>query len=196
MHRERRRADRSKSPLSVAIFRSEGEPHDELDRAERLLEILRNSKRETDVLGDLGDCAVAMILPDTNPQGLQQFVARVIEHVNELQFSLAKGTYPDDVFEDLLRYNGEVRHSQPLHVGRRRGPGAFDLVVKRSIDVVASSVALVALSPVMLIVAATIALTSPGPVIFKQKRLGKGGRLVRLLQVQIDGGQRRRSNPP
>ena len=57
MHRERRRADRSKSPLSVVIFRSEGEQHDQLDRAERLLEILRNAKRETDVLGDLGDCA-------------------------------------------------------------------------------------------------------------------------------------------
>ena len=117
-----------------------------------------------------------MILPDTNPQGLQQFVARVIEPVNELQFSLSKGTYPDDVFEDLLRYNGEVRHSQPLYVGRRRGPGGFDLVVKRCIDVVVSAIALVALSPVMLIVAATIASTSPGPVIFKQKRLGKGGR--------------------
>jgi lipopolysaccharide/colanic/teichoic acid biosynthesis glycosyltransferase len=176
VHREKRRADRSRSPLSVLVFRSESDRHDEPDRVEGLLEILRSSKRETDVLGDLGECALAMILPDTNAQGLEQFVARVNGHVDELRFSLAKGTYPDDVFEDLLRRDGEVLRSQPLYVGRAAKPRLFDTVVKRGIDIVGSALALAMLSPVMLIVAVAIASTSPGPVIFRQKRLGKGGR--------------------
>ena len=176
VHREKRRADRSRSPLSVVVFRSENDRHDELERVEGLLDILRSSKRETDVLGDLGECAVAMILPDTNPQGLAQFVARINGQVDKLRFSLSKGTYPDDVFEDLLRRDGEVLRSQPLYVGRSRRRGYFDIVVKRCIDIVGSAVALAMLAPVMMIVAVAIASTSQGPVIFRQKRLGKGGR--------------------
>lgn len=49
-------------------------------------------------------------------------------------------------------------------------------VVKRSIDVVISILALVVLSPVMLISAVLIRLTSPGPAIFRQTRIGRGGR--------------------
>ncbi len=47
---------------------------------------------------------------------------------------------------------------------------------KRAIDLVGAFFLLVALSPVMLIVAIAIKLDSKGPVLFKQKRLGKGGR--------------------
>jgi lipopolysaccharide/colanic/teichoic acid biosynthesis glycosyltransferase len=41
--------------------------------------------------------------------------------------------------------------------------------------VVGSIVALVMLSPLMLVVAAAIKLTSPGPVVFRQQRIGQGG---------------------
>jgi lipopolysaccharide/colanic/teichoic acid biosynthesis glycosyltransferase len=146
-----------------------------LERAENLLRILRRSKRETDILGDLGDRAVAMILPDTNPLGLQRFVARIDKHIKELEFSLATGTYPDALFDDLLRRDGEVGRSLPMYVDQRRKPDKLGSLVKRCIDIVGASTALVVLSPVMLIVAAVIARTSPGPVVFRQVRLGKGG---------------------
>lgn len=47
--------------------------------------------------------------------------------------------------------------------------------VKRAIDVGASSLALVVLSPLMLATAAAVKLDSPGPVFFCQKRLGLHG---------------------
>jgi hypothetical protein len=102
MQREQRRAYRSKAPLSAVIFTPGGNNGDATPRVESLLGVLRDSKRETDTLGDLGDQAIAMLLPDTNPQGLQQFVARVAAQVGELQFSLAMGTYPNDLFDDLF----------------------------------------------------------------------------------------------
>jgi lipopolysaccharide/colanic/teichoic acid biosynthesis glycosyltransferase len=47
------------------------------------------------------------------------------------------------------------------------------LLLKRLLDIVGSSLALIFLSPVFAVLAALIKLTSPGPVFFRQQRLGK-----------------------
>jgi len=52
----------------------------------------------------------------------------------------------------------------------------WNLALKRIIDVVVASLGLALLSPLMLCIAALIKLDSPGPVIFKQTRIGRGGR--------------------
>ena len=56
-----------------------------------------------------------------------------------------------------------------------RHPGRAFLFAKRAIDVVASSLALVVLLPLAALVCVAVRLGSPGPVLFRQKRLGKGG---------------------
>jgi len=50
------------------------------------------------------------------------------------------------------------------------------LLVKRGIDLLIGGAALAALSPFMLLIAALIRLTSPGPAIFRQERCGLNGR--------------------
>jgi exopolysaccharide biosynthesis polyprenyl glycosylphosphotransferase len=50
-------------------------------------------------------------------------------------------------------------------------------VVKRCFDVVMAGLLVVALSPVMLACAVAVRLTSPGPVLFRQRRFGKDGRV-------------------
>jgi len=52
-------------------------------------------------------------------------------------------------------------------------PGRFSLALKRAIDVVGSAMALIILAPLMLIVAVAIKLSSPGPVLFRQARIGQ-----------------------
>ena len=62
---------------------------------------------------------------------------------------------------------------------KRAGSGAkrfYNRVVKRFFDIVISALALILLSPVMLISALLIRLTSPGPAVFKQTRLGRGAK--------------------
>ena len=49
-------------------------------------------------------------------------------------------------------------------------------IIKRLIDIVFSLFALIVLSPFMLIIAATIRLTSPGKAIFRQERVGRAGK--------------------
>lgn len=59
---------------------------------------------------------------------------------------------------------------------RRGGKRAFDLCV--------ASVALVALAPVLALVALAIRLDSPGPALFRQERVGKGFRPFRILKFR------------
>lgn len=49
-------------------------------------------------------------------------------------------------------------------------------IAKRVMDIVIASVALVLLAPVMLVIALAVKLDSPGPVLFRQIRIGRGGK--------------------
>jgi exopolysaccharide biosynthesis polyprenyl glycosylphosphotransferase len=51
------------------------------------------------------------------------------------------------------------------------------LAGKRALDLLAAATGLVVLSPVMAIVASLVRLTSTGPVLYHQQRVGKGGRV-------------------
>ena len=52
-------------------------------------------------------------------------------------------------------------------------PGFYERVVKRELDLILSFCGLVVLSPVFLILSLWIKIDDPGPVLFKQKRIGK-----------------------
>ncbi|EPN01172.1 capsular polysaccharide biosynthesis protein PslA [Pseudomonas syringae pv. actinidiae ICMP 19070] len=56
--------------------------------------------------------------------------------------------------------------------------------IKRAEDIVLSSLALLLLSPVMLLVALAIKLDSPGPVLFRQKRYGYNNRLIEVFKFR------------
>ena len=55
---------------------------------------------------------------------------------------------------------------------------------KRTVDVVGSSIGLLILSPVFLIVAIAIKLTSPGPAFFRQTREGRNGKPFGILKFR------------
>ncbi|WP_408949872.1 undecaprenyl-phosphate glucose phosphotransferase [Lysobacter sp. Hz 25] len=57
-------------------------------------------------------------------------------------------------------------------------------VYKRCEDLILSSLALLALSPLLLLVAAAVKLDSPGPVLFRQKRYGYNQRLIEVYKFR------------
>jgi lipopolysaccharide/colanic/teichoic acid biosynthesis glycosyltransferase len=60
----------------------------------------------------------------------------------------------------------------------------FDLIARRIFDLVAAAVGLIVLGPLMLGIAVLIKLTSPGPVLFRQKRVGKNGKPFTFLKFR------------
>jgi lipopolysaccharide/colanic/teichoic acid biosynthesis glycosyltransferase len=65
---------------------------------------------------------------------------------------------------------------EPLGLVGLLAANRWQRAVKRSLDVFGSIVLLVLLLPLLTIVAVSIKLTSPGPVIYRQRRVGKFGR--------------------
>jgi lipopolysaccharide/colanic/teichoic acid biosynthesis glycosyltransferase len=60
----------------------------------------------------------------------------------------------------------------------------FDAAAKRALDIVAASVMLLALLPLILLVALLVRLDSPGPAFFKVRRIGRNGRDLMMLKFR------------
>jgi exopolysaccharide biosynthesis polyprenyl glycosylphosphotransferase len=58
------------------------------------------------------------------------------------------------------------------------------LFVKRVIDILVAVIGLILTSPLMLLAAIAIKLESPGPIIFKQDRLGKNGKVFTIYKFR------------
>jgi len=80
------------------------------------------------------------------------------------------------VFDDL---GGQV-----LLGVRGFGLSPSSQLLKRTFDVVVASLVLVLLSPVLLLIAVIIRLTSPGPVLFRQTRVGRLGSEFQMLKFR------------
>ncbi|MCW3796981.1 sugar transferase [Sphingomonas sp. BN140010] len=62
--------------------------------------------------------------------------------------------------------------------------GLYPLLVKRALDIVIASVALLLLWPVMVATALIIRLSGPGPIVFSHQRLGHGGKVFPCLKFR------------
>jgi lipopolysaccharide/colanic/teichoic acid biosynthesis glycosyltransferase len=57
-------------------------------------------------------------------------------------------------------------------------------VLKRTLDVLGAAVLLLLLLPVLGVAAVAVRLDTPGPVLFAQERIGRGGRTFRILKLR------------
>lgn len=59
-----------------------------------------------------------------------------------------------------------------------------ELCIKRALDVVASSIALIVLSPLLIGIAIAVRLSSPGPILYRQERIGMYGKPFMILKFR------------
>lgn len=64
------------------------------------------------------------------------------------------------------------------------GASRAALLAKRAIDIVFSLLALLALAPVLITAVGAVRLWSPGPVLFVQERIGRGGKPFKMLKIR------------
>jgi len=67
---------------------------------------------------------------------------------------------------------------------RRRDLSGPEIILKRFVDLAGSAIGLVLLAPVFALLAAAVKLSSPGPVIFKQERIGWRGRPFHMFKFR------------
>jgi len=122
-------------------------------------------------------------------------VQRVVDLLDELRDTTASIYFVPDIFVmDLIQSRTAQVSGVPI-VAMCETPfqGSRGLI-KRLMDFSISAVVMILLAPLLLIIAMMIKLSSPGPVIFKQRRYGLDGQIIdvykfRTMKVLEDGAQ-------
>lgn len=173
VQREKRRTDRSHSALSLAVLAVDAHGG---AAVKRMLDKVSTLVRETDYVAATDDQCIAVLLPDTGEAGLRSFLDKVALARDVQTRQVAGATYPHAEFDRLVTEQlGTPRSRHPVDTDEFVDVRFQGYPLKRALDVVAALVALTVLSPLMLVVALAIKVTSPGPVIFRQSRIGQGG---------------------
>ena len=172
---EKRRTDRFKVPLSMMLYQIDAEQRGKPGQFGALVDLLRQSKRETDVIGYLGDGLVGVLLVHTNADGMQSYARKVQALAGDLVFSSTSGTYPDQVFEKIIEVDRIEPDTLPYFLEYDTEHGSLQRILKRCMDIVGAVVLLLLAAPIMLVAAIAVKTTSPGPIIYTQMRLGRKG---------------------
>jgi lipopolysaccharide/colanic/teichoic acid biosynthesis glycosyltransferase len=158
----------------------------------KVLRALSNSTRETDAKGwyEHGS-VVGIIFTELGPTDGRSLANALLSKIRTLltqtlsveqinQIGLSCHVFPEDW------HNQGPGNSATLHpdLARDVNPARLSLFVKKSMDIVGSLVALILFSPVLAVIAIAIKLTSKGPILFRQQRLGRYGRPFSFLKFR------------
>lgn len=111
------------------------------------------------------------------------------ERVRQLSWSLEPGRQHLVVAPSLTDIGGPRIHTRPvqglplIHVETPTYSGR-KLYTKRAFDLVGSAALLIALSPVLLVLALLVKTSSPGPVFFRQERVGLNGSTFHMIKFR------------
>ena len=201
LDRERMRSDRGNSKFALLTL-SLGRPRKRADLP-ALAGTVAGRIRATDDAGFLGPRQLGIVLPETPAAGAWKLAADICDLLPrgvqrpwcEVYVYPSDDEQQDGELCDTGRRGGDRREEElseeceEVTVGGgdssedRREARPMQVLFaqplptwKRAIDVVGASLAIALASPVLLLVAAIIRLTSPGPAVFKQRRDTLGGR--------------------
>jgi len=151
--------------------------------------------------GEAAAVANDRILPSTLPLselvrglGIKEVVVAVREQrggvlpLTELIECRVSGVPVTDLAGIYERVRGEVPleslKASWLIYGQGFEQGGLRTFVKRTFDIAVSAALLVLALPVMIVTALAVRLDSPGPVIYRQERVGRGGRVFTCLKFR------------
>jgi lipopolysaccharide/colanic/teichoic acid biosynthesis glycosyltransferase len=183
---ERKRSERSRQPFVLMLIERPhaGSSTNGHGRPEPALCELLPSIRETDIAGWYKNGALGVIFAELGAGDK----ASIIEALQaRMTAALRAGLGPDAASQVRVSFhwfpedwsgrgtNGETTATLYPDLDRRQQSRKISLAMKRAVDAAGSAVLLLILSPVLLAVAVAIRLTSAGPIIFRQQRVGQHG---------------------
>ncbi|MGB6387198.1 MAG: sugar transferase [Terriglobales bacterium] len=183
---ERKRSERSQRPFVLLLIDTgRSQAGDKQGRVLLdMLSALQGATRETDVTGWYTMNSVVGVMFTEIVLDNNAVLSTILSRVGDLlrqrldtdQFSRIKFSF--HVFPDDWDSQDQERPSNPTlypDLEKRQESNRPARAIKRMIDVLGSLSLLAILSPVFLLIAAAVKLSSHGPVLFHQKRIGEHG---------------------
>ena len=191
---ERRRAERSGKPFVLMLLDANLEYGSAAVILEEAAEVIMATKRETDLAGWYKKSDIlGVIFTEVSIEGerplteilrtkFETALARDLGREKAAKIAISLHVFPEIWDRNDSDWVADAKLYPDLNRGnsRKRMP----LVIKRVMDVAGSAALLLALSPLLAAIAAIIKLTSKGPVIFEQERLGRFGARFKCLKFR------------
>jgi lipopolysaccharide/colanic/teichoic acid biosynthesis glycosyltransferase len=191
---ERRRAQRSRKPFVLMLLDTNLENGATAGILKQALEVLVVSKRETDLAGWYKDRFIlGVIFTEVNVEGEHPIIDTLRSKIETAltthlgpektaKIAVSFHVFPEDTDTD---YSGWIADSKLYpDLNQKSGRSRFPHIVKRAMDLLGSSALLLLLFPLMVVIGAIIKLTSKGPVIFEQERIGQFGARFKCLKFR------------
>lgn len=147
------------------------------------------SRTGVPILGRIQDAVVALRAVGGDTVAVTSSDDLGAEAVRRLSWELQGGREHLIVAPSLTDVNGPRIHTRPvaglplIHVEMPRYEGST-LFAKRAFDILGAGVLVLALSPVLLLIALAVRATSAGPVLYRQERIGLNGRPFDMLKFR------------
>lgn len=191
---ERKRTERSGRRFVLMLLKwNELVRHGDGQQAlDKVLHTLLKSTRETDIKGWYKEGSVVGVIfteiGAADGRSIANALLRrvsdalsgtlTIDEINEIRLSFH--VFPDALAEQGLQGSPDLTLYPDLNKGRKRGSP----FLKRLLDVCGSAFGLVLCLPLFFLIAAAIKLTSRGPVLFRQQRVGRYGARFTFLKFR------------
>lgn len=193
---ERKRTERSKEPFLLMLLDAGSQAGSEMNgkALENMATSLLASSRETDIIGWYKEGAtVGVMFTGLAVNDKSSILSTILSRVKSMfrddlvfrqfsQVSISFHFFPDD-----WEPGNSGRPSNPALYPDLTSPGNRKrslLIVKRIIDVVGSALALILCSPLFFAITLAIKVSSKGPVLFRQQRVGQYGQLFTFLKFR------------
>jgi lipopolysaccharide/colanic/teichoic acid biosynthesis glycosyltransferase len=134
---------------------------------------------------------------DSNPNGIDGTGLRALSRVSTIDeadvLAESGGTAPETIdgggVVTMPRLNSPAAEAVVRGLDAEPALGALAHGVKRCVDLIGAVLAIVLLAPLWLMIAILIKADSPGPVLFRQRRIGRGGQPFSMLKFRtmVDG---------
>jgi lipopolysaccharide/colanic/teichoic acid biosynthesis glycosyltransferase len=192
---ERKRTERSKEPFLLMLLEAGTQFNGNKAKAlDQIVSALTLCIRETDVIGWYsGPTTVGVLYTGLTASDRNMILSTILNKVSaalrdELSSEQLSGVsisfhfFPDD-WDDAG--SGGISNSvlYPDIVSTKNRKQSV-LIVKRMIDIVGSCALLIICLPLFLLIAVLIKLTSRGPILFKQERVGQYGKRFTFLKFR------------
>jgi lipopolysaccharide/colanic/teichoic acid biosynthesis glycosyltransferase len=191
---ERRRAERSRRPFVLMLLDANLENGTAEEILRQAMGVVVASKRETDLVGWYKQNAIlGVIFAEVSIDGelpitetlRNKIESAFVKHLGRdraSKIAISLHVFPESWDKNSSGWVADSKLYPDLKrkVSRKRLP----LVIKRVMDIVGSGLLLLMLSPILTLIVALIKLTSKGPVIFEQERLGQFGARFKCLKFR------------
>jgi len=193
---ERRRAERSRQPFVLMLLDTSAVEAEKRGSAlfEPLASAVASAVRESDLIGWYEEDSVLAVIftevsTDENYSVTEILTTKVVDALQKnlelgilRKLTLSVHVFPENWDAGCADRVADMKlYPDVSEVAANR---RFSKIVKRGMDILCSALLMLILAPVLAAIALAIKLTSTGPVIFRQERLGQFGNTFECLKFR------------